>query len=189
MKLVGYARIYFGLPYLQTEGLLRTHGTTIPKVPDYTVIHKRINKLDIKVKPHLGDNITIAIDSTGIKVANRGEWMRDKWNKRRAYDSKNNSHLYYNDIIPGIKVRKNSSGLSRGCYPRKVSVISQLTNYQYWKDSVRYGKRCIVESVFSVPTRVFGEHVMAYKRQNMVKELELKIALYNQFVSAQERGN
>jgi IS5 family transposase len=35
-----------------------------------------------------------------------------------AYDSKNNfSHLYYNDIMPGIKVRKNSSGKSRGCYP------------------------------------------------------------------------
>ena len=63
-----------------------------------------------------------------------------------AYDSKNNfSHLYYNDIVPGIKVRKNSSGRSGGCYQRKVSVISQITNYDYWKDSVSYGKRWIVE--------------------------------------------
>lgn len=44
-----------------------------------------------------------------------------------AYDSKNNfSYLYNNDIIPAIKVRKNSSGKSRGCYPRKISVISHL---------------------------------------------------------------
>ncbi|MDE1767197.1 MAG: IS5 family transposase, partial [Thaumarchaeota archaeon] len=85
MKLVGYARVYLGLPYRQTEGLLRTYGDTIPKVPDYTVIHRRINKLDIRVEPHLGNDIVIAIDSTGIKVANRGEWMRDKWKRRRGF--------------------------------------------------------------------------------------------------------
>jgi hypothetical protein len=27
----------------------------------------------------------IALDSTGIKVANRGEWIRHKWNVRRGY--------------------------------------------------------------------------------------------------------
>ncbi|MDE1762826.1 MAG: transposase [Thaumarchaeota archaeon] len=96
-----------------------------------------------------------------------------------AYDSKNNfSYLYNNDIVPAIKVRKNSSGRSCGCYPRKVSVISQIGNYDYWKGSVSYGKRWIVESVFSVLRRIFGEHVMAHKRQNMVKELELKMVLY-----------
>lgn len=237
MKIVGYAKIYFGLPYRQTEGLLRTYGSMIPKIPDYSVIHRRINMLDVKVDPQTdGDDITIAIDSTGIKIANRGEWMRDKWKRRRgflkihvgvdtnskkivslkitdershdaqhlpslvhqasssgkivkvladaAYDSKNNfSYLYHNNIVSGIKVRKNSSGRSKGCYPRKVSVISQLTNYTYWKDSVSYGKRWIVESVFSVLKRIFGEHVRAVKWQNMVKELELKVSLYNIFVS------
>ncbi|MDE1767469.1 MAG: transposase [Thaumarchaeota archaeon] len=53
--------------------MLRTYSNTIPKVPDYTTIHKRINRLDIKVDPDLGNNdIVIAIDSTGIKVVNRG---------------------------------------------------------------------------------------------------------------------
>jgi len=236
MKIVGYAKVYFGLPYRQTEGLLRTYSDAIPHIPDYTIIHKRVNRLDIKVDPNLGnDELIVAIDSTGIKVANRGEWMRDKWGRRRgflkihvgvdvnskkivalkitdershdaqhlpslvdqaschgrvvkaltdaAYDSRNNfSYLYHNDIVPGIKVRKNSSFKSGGCYPRKMSVISQLANYQYWKDSVSYGKRWIVESVFSVLKRIFGEHVMAHKRHNMIKELQLKIALYNQFV-------
>ncbi|MDE1816521.1 MAG: hypothetical protein KGI11_08190 [Thaumarchaeota archaeon] len=31
MKLVGYAKTDFGLPYRQTEGLLRIYGDTIPR--------------------------------------------------------------------------------------------------------------------------------------------------------------
>ena len=30
-------------------------------------------------------NIVLAIDSTGIKVANRGEWMRQKWHMKRGF--------------------------------------------------------------------------------------------------------
>jgi hypothetical protein len=55
-------------------------------VPDYTAIYKRINKLDIKVdNHHVGNDIVIAVDSTGIKVVNRGEWMHDEWNRRRGF--------------------------------------------------------------------------------------------------------
>ncbi|MDE1767351.1 MAG: transposase [Thaumarchaeota archaeon] len=43
-----------------------------------------------------------------------------------AYDSKNNfSYAYNSDIVPGIKVRKNSSCKSGGCYPR-IYAISQI---------------------------------------------------------------
>ena len=206
-------------------------------------VNRRINKLDIKVNPNIGKDVVIAIDSTGIKVANRGEWIRHKWKIRRgflkihvgadikskkiisykitdehshdvtdehshdaqhlpslveqvsnkskitkvladgAYDSKNNfSCLYHKGIIPAIRVRKNSTK-ARGCYPRKLSVISQLTNYNYWRDSVSYGHRWIMESIFSSFKRMFGEHVIAHKTKNMIKELELKISLYNLFVS------
>ena len=31
------------------------------------------------------DYFVIAIDSTGIKVSNRGEWIRHKWNVKRGY--------------------------------------------------------------------------------------------------------
>jgi hypothetical protein len=64
-----------------------------------------------------------------------------------------------------------------------MAVISQLTCYKYWKDSVSDGQRWIVESVFSVLKRIFGEHVMAHKRQNMIQELQLKATLYNKFMS------
>jgi Transposase DDE domain len=32
---------------------------------------------------HDDGDIVIAIDSTGIKVTNRGQWLRDKWNIRK----------------------------------------------------------------------------------------------------------
>ena len=31
------------------------------------------------------DYIVVAMDSTGIKVTNRDQWMRDKWNIRNGY--------------------------------------------------------------------------------------------------------
>lgn len=83
IKILGYVRAYFGLPYRQTEGLIRTYH--MPAVPDYTVIHKRINKLNIRQKPGRAGrrSIIIAIDSTGIKVTNRGDWLTHKWQKQR----------------------------------------------------------------------------------------------------------
>jgi len=86
IQLLGYIRVYFHLPYRQTEGLVRAHASTkAPCIPHYSTISRRINKLDIKINEKLGDDIVIALDSTGIKVANRGEWMRHKWHVRRGY--------------------------------------------------------------------------------------------------------
>ena len=48
-------------------------------------INRRVNKLDIEINQHIGNDIVIALDSTGIKVANRGEWMRHKWHVRKGY--------------------------------------------------------------------------------------------------------
>ncbi len=85
--LLGYMRVYFHLPYRQTEGVVRSHaGNKVPSVPDYSTINRRVNRLDIKVNESIGsDAIVIAIDSTGIKVSNRGEWIRHKWHVRRGY--------------------------------------------------------------------------------------------------------
>ena len=48
-------------------------------------INRRVNKLDIEINQHIGNDIVIALDGTGIKVANRGEWMRHKWHVRKGY--------------------------------------------------------------------------------------------------------
>jgi hypothetical protein len=63
-------------------------------------------------------------------------------------------------------------------------VIAQRgNNFEQWKDSVSYGQRWIVESVFSVLKRMFGEYVYSIKTENMKQELMLKASLYNKFMS------
>jgi len=245
LLLLGYARVYFHLPFRQTEGIVRAHAENkIPSIPDYSTIDRRINKLDIHVNNNkLGDNdVIIAIDSTGIKVTNRGEWMRHKWHckSRKGYlkihvavDINNNNikilslnvttekihdskvlpmlmhdimrqqnidvntviadgsydnnrifqFLSFNDIKPAIKVRKNARIRNDNHYKRNLALVEQKTDLDKWKDSVSYGKRWIVESVFSSMKRMFGEYVSAVKYPNMVKEIMLKASLYNLFIS------
>lgn len=48
------------------------------------------------------------------------------------------TYLDDRNIIPGIKVRRNSVPRSRGCYLRKA-VTEQLTDYHKWAASVSYG--------------------------------------------------
>jgi hypothetical protein len=85
-------KIYFHLPYRQAEGVVIAHaGTKIPSIPNYSTINRRVNTHDIRISElhEVGkdddDDIIIGLDSTGIKVANRGEWMRHKWHVRRGY--------------------------------------------------------------------------------------------------------
>ena len=80
LLLLGYAKSYFYLPYIQTEGIAQCHAKgKVPSIPNYTTINRRINRLDIKIKNTTNNKesedeyIVIAIDSTGIKVTNRGQ--------------------------------------------------------------------------------------------------------------------
>ena len=246
IKLLGYVRAYFHLPYRQTEGIVRAHAAnTLPSIPHYSRICRRINRLHIKIdddqdKSSLqhDDYFVIAIDSTGVKVTNRGEWIRHKWKVKRgylkihiavditkkrilslqvtseqvhdgkilpelvdditikqnkvvetaimdgAYDSNNNfQFLSFKGIQPAIKVRKNAKYRKTNHYLRNKNVQSQKTNLQQWKDSVDYGKRWMVETVFSCIKRMFGEYVTAIRFENMIKEIILKASLYNWFQS------
>ena len=89
VQLLGYMRAYFHLAYRQTEGVVvKAHARRkVPSIiPDYSTISRRVNKVDIiKIDKRMGNDIVIALDSTGIKVANRGEWIHDKWHVRRGY--------------------------------------------------------------------------------------------------------
>jgi IS5 family transposase len=237
VQLLGYVKAYFHLPYRQTEGVVRAHAANkIPSIPDYSTINRRVNRLDIEINQQIGNDIVIALDSTGIKVANRGEWMRHKWHVRKGYlkihvavdikkkrilslevtseevhdgkmlkklvdnvsennktkrvladgmyDSNNNfRYLSKNHIKPGIKTKRNSKVKSTNCSARNISVLRQQTNLKRWKRSVSYGKRWMVETVFSCIKRMFGEYVNARKFHNMTKELIIKASLYNMFVA------
>jgi Transposase DDE domain len=252
LLLLGYAKVYFHLPYRQTEGIAQGHAHgKVPSIPDYTTINRRINRLDIKIKDDnkskefKDDYIVIAIDSTGIKVTNRGQWMSDKWkiyNKNKkgclkihivvnikskkilsikvtdehVHDSKSLPELVdniinsdgmttaigklfgdgaydgndifrclgENGILPCIKVRKNARvGWKKGNILRNLSVLAQRNDLQKWKDSVSYGQRWIVETVFSSIKRMFGEYVYSVRLKNMIQEIMLKASLYNKMIS------
>ncbi|MGB8641712.1 MAG: IS5 family transposase, partial [Nitrososphaeraceae archaeon] len=88
IQLLGYMRVYFHLPYRQAEGVVMAHASNkVPSIPNYSTISRRVNNQDIRIseRREVGNDIIIAVDSTGIKVANRGEWMRHKWHVRRGY--------------------------------------------------------------------------------------------------------
>jgi hypothetical protein len=80
--------LLFHLPYRQTEGFLkalRKFDSRI-QVPDYSTIDRRVNRLDVKLdEEDYGDDVVLAVDASGIKVSNRGEWIRHKWKVRRGY--------------------------------------------------------------------------------------------------------
>ena len=96
ISLLATVHVYL-LPYRQLEGFLRMMSIHIEKlqeaVPDYTTMWWRVVKVKVHLNPKINlekDPITIAVDSTGIKVTNRGEWIREKWNnnsnnKRRGF--------------------------------------------------------------------------------------------------------
>jgi len=83
----GYIRTYFHLPYRQTEGIIKATGKSLPNHPYYKQICKRVNKLELDINNNEIDDddddddglIIAAVDSSGIKVTNRGQWMSDKW--------------------------------------------------------------------------------------------------------------
>ena len=89
-----------------------------------------------------------------------------------------NIALLYQSKKKNAKVR-----WKKGNILRNLSVISQKNNLQKWKDIVSYGKRWIVETVFSSIKRRFGEYVYSVRLKNIKQEMMLKASLYNKMIS------
>lgn len=72
------------------EGIMRAISASYYNFPVicYSQINRRINALDLTF-PVVNKNIVfddaVGCDGTGIKVSNRGEWMRQKWKVRRGW--------------------------------------------------------------------------------------------------------
>jgi transposase len=88
IKLLAVVHAYV-LPYRQLEGFMRALSQHVDglKAPDYTTIWWRVAKMDIDIARNveLDKDVTIAVDSTGIKVSNRGEWIRKVWKVKRGF--------------------------------------------------------------------------------------------------------
>jgi hypothetical protein len=250
---IGYIRYSFHLPYRQTEGIVKATGKRLPSnSPSYGHICKRINRLNIDIKRDKidDDDLIVSIDSTGIKVTNRGQWMDKKWKVQNrkgylkihvavniktkeilalevtdekvhdgrvlkklvnhvldgstttttrgpnkiiitiksalgdgAYDSNANfRYLQEKGITSGIKTRKNSIVSPKNNRLRNKEVIQQTKeDVLKWKKKRKYGYRWIAETAFSTIKRTFGEYVSATKFNNMIKEMMIKVSLYNLF--------
>jgi len=90
MPFLAYIYILLGMDYRGLQGYLIGLSKLIPfEVPHYTTIFSRVSKLKIDLEKTLlkykGKDVVISFDSTGVKVTNRGEWMREKWKVRRGW--------------------------------------------------------------------------------------------------------
>lgn len=302
-----------GVRYRQLEGMLgRMVGES--NTPAYSQLYKRISGLDADIRRDPGGVVTVsdrkgsrvlALDASGLKQHNRGEWMRAKWKVRRGFvkmhvlvdtetmkilalevtdDSVGDSAMLEpllgqvvetdcaktedrarrtepraapppgargsprcgNLLASGIPPlasfsrggggnssrdapdlllgdaaygsRKNIAACARaGVAPGIMHIISvtargkgsgdawgvsvrgqlggshdatrldlmgreeKRENQVYWKSRIGYNRRWVVEGVFSMFKRLFGEHLMALKWENIVQEVRLKVALYNKW--------
>lgn len=83
-------KVVFHLGFRQEQGILESLQKWIP-IPDviyYTQINRRMNKLGLDLVKSLAkqeDAQIIAIDSSGIKLYNSGEWIREKHKKKKPF--------------------------------------------------------------------------------------------------------
>ena len=90
IRLMACMRLLFHLPYRQAEGFvtfLSEHIEGLP-VPDYSTIARRANRLEIYLDDSLvrsRNPVSIAVDASGIKVHNGGDWIRRVWKVKKGY--------------------------------------------------------------------------------------------------------
>ena len=102
-----------------------------------------------------------------------------------AYDARKNFNaLDELAIEPAIKLRKNARTRSHGSpLRREEAVLVKRLGYEGWKGLKDYGKRWLVEIVFSSFKRVLGERLRSRKFLSQKAEASLKVMLYNRFLS------
>ena len=104
------------------------------------------------------------------------------------YDARKNFDVLHGaGIEPAIKLRKNASAKSHGCPARREEVLLvKRLGYEGWKELKDYGKRWLVEIVFSSFKRVLGETLRSRKFITQKAEASLKVMLYNKFMSIRQ---
>ncbi|MDM7913022.1 MAG: IS5 family transposase [Methanotrichaceae archaeon] len=154
---------FMHLPYRQLEGYLRALSGFVPglRSADYTTLWERIRKEDLDI-PLPDNDIVVAVDSTGIKVTNRGDWIREKHGtKRRGWikvhlavdvetrkpvafeitDEKTADHEMVEPLLEDVKIK---DALMDGAYDKK-SVFTYLKKKGISKPGVKIRKNAVVD--------------------------------------------
>jgi hypothetical protein len=88
MRLLAHLHVLFHLPYRHKQGFISSFSKYVQglEVPAYSTIWEKTNQLDMALDAVKRDQpISIAIDSSGIKVTNSRDWMGKKWKAKRGY--------------------------------------------------------------------------------------------------------
>lgn len=90
IQLLAAVRYLFSMPYRQLEGFTRGLHRLVPELPpgDYSGLRKRILSLNPDPYEPLEEReepVSIAVDSTGVKVQRAGGWVERKHGKRKRY--------------------------------------------------------------------------------------------------------
>jgi IS5 family transposase len=90
IRLLAFVRLLFHQPYRQTEGFVHFLSRFVDglQVPDYSTIDRRVNRLEIDLDESLvksNSPVSIAVDSSGVKVHNGGDWIRRVWKVKKGY--------------------------------------------------------------------------------------------------------
>jgi len=90
VELLSAVRYLYQMPYRQLEGFTRSLHTLLPALPpgDYSGLRKRILRLSVDPYRSLKETeepVSIAVDSTGIKVQKAGGWIERVHGKKKRY--------------------------------------------------------------------------------------------------------
>lgn len=89
IKYLALLHTYLGASCRALESLISFLAAYLPllKKIDHSTIHRRIASLGLSLDKSIRHrkSLTVSIDSSGLKVHNRGEWIRHKHKVRRGY--------------------------------------------------------------------------------------------------------
>jgi hypothetical protein len=247
----------------QTQGFITSLVSLMnikdTNIPHYSTISRSYKKVDIKVENYYDKtllkfrDITTIVDSTGITIIRKGEWLSYK---EEIENENKNSHktsiykkskskfiklhlmidkdtgivlsnsitesygentsdtsqypvlidkaeLYHNQInnvladkaydsesnykvtntigsIFTCPVKDNVKNIDNYCNNRQFNKRYKDIDYKYWSEKTGYNYRCLIESYNSSYKRIYGSRCRSKKFENIKKEIELNIYLYNQ---------
>jgi len=90
IQLLSAVRYLYQMPYRQLEGFTHTLHKLVPALPTGDYSGLRIRILSLPVDPYrslreTNEPVSIAVDSTGIKVQKAGGWIERKHGKKKRY--------------------------------------------------------------------------------------------------------
>ena len=136
-------RYLYAVPYRQLKGFTRALHRLVPQLPpgDYLGLRKRSLDLDPTPYQHLKETdepVTIAVDSTGVKVHRAGGWVERKHGKKKRYvklhfavDARTKEVVSLEISTDDVHDVKAFQGLLKGAEERRRRIIQWLGDGAY----------------------------------------------------------